>query len=597
MLDKDLVKEITKRADIVTVVGSYLNLVKKGRIYYAVCPFHDDSNPSLQVNPEKNLFHCWVDGHCGNAISFVMQYENLEFIDAVKKVAEIIGFDDPRLHEEKYVKKVSSELEPLINCINDLSLFYEYSLSSEEGKDAINYLTDRNINNDLIKKFHIGYSLKEGNKTIKFLQSKGHSLKTIEDLGIASNKGENTSDSNQGRVIFSILNSDNQVVGFSARRIIEDSSPKYINSPETKLFIKGNVLYNFNNAKNIAKVNKYIYVLEGFMDVIALEKAGISSAIALMGTAMSKEHINMLKKLNVEVRLCLDGDIPGQEATNRILPLLLNNNIPVRIVNNLKDDKDPDEILNTLGKEELIKYLNNLLTPFDFVINFYKNTKSLDNLEDKKALVARFLPLLLATKSQIEFDDYVYKLADVTGFSSNAIRDTVKKSRTKDLNNKEKEVIINEDKSKDQFIPINKKYMQLELNEREILYHMLYDRAGAIDFYEKNIEYFYTSIYREVANYILESKVENTDLDINNLITNIEMSSSNNKEKMKSLIQGILDETYHMPYSLNLLDGCKRQIEKNKKKMYKNEQILRATEGKTEEEKARIMADILRQNN
>jgi len=596
MLDKDLVKEITNRADIVTVVGSYLTLIKKGRIYYAVCPFHDDSNPSLQVNPERNMFHCWVDGHSGNAISFVMQYENVDFVEAVKKVAEIIGYDDPRLHENKIVKKVNPQLEPLINCINDLSLFYEYSLTSDEGKDAINYLTSRNINDDIIKKFHIGYSLKEGNKTIKFLQSKGHSLKTIEDLGIASNKGENTADSNQGRVIFSILDSNNQVVGFSSRRLVEDSSPKYINSPETKLFIKGNVLYNFNNAKNIAKVNKYIYVLEGFMDVIALEKADISSSIALMGTAMSKEHISMLKKLNVEVRLCLDGDVPGQEATNRILPLLLNNNIPVRIVNNLNDDKDPDEILNTLGKEELIKYLNNLLTPFDFVINFYKNTKSLDNLEDKKALINRFLPLLLATKSQIEFDDYIYKLADVTGFSSNAIRDAVKSSRSKSIKNKEKEVTVNDNKTKGHLVLENEKYRQLELNEREILYHML-SKKEAIDFYEKNIEYFFTSIYREIANYIMESQIENTNLDINNLITSIEMSSSPNKEKMKNLINSILEEDFHLPYSSKLLDRCKDKIELNKKKMYKTEKILRAIEGKTEEEKARIIADTLRQDN
>lgn len=596
MLDKDLVKEITNRADIVTVVGSYLNLIKKGRLYYAICPFHEDSNPSLQVNPEKNLFHCWVDGHCGNPISFVMQYENLDFIEAVKKVAEIIGYDDPRLHETKVIKKVDAELEPLINCINDLSLFYEYSLTSSKGKDAIDYLTKRNIDSGIIKKFHIGYSLKDGIKTIKFLQGKGHSLKTIEDLGIASNKGENTSDSNQGRVIFSIVDANNQVIGFSSRRLIDDNSPKYINSPETKLFIKGNVLYNFNNAKNVAKVNKYIYVLEGFMDVIALEKAGINSAIALMGTAMSKEHIAMLRKLNVEVRLCLDGDVPGQEATNRILPLLLANKIPVRIVNNLNDDRDPDEILNELGKEELIKYLNNLLTPFDFVINFYKNTKSLENLEDKKSLINRFIPLLLATKSQLEFRDYIYKLAEVTGFSSQSIKDEVAEARTKFLNEASKETKVNEKKNKDNLKLENEKYRQLEYSERELLYHML-TKKEAVEFYEKNIEFFFTSIYREIANYIIECKLENTDLNINNLITIIEMSDSQNKEKMKNLINIISGENFHCVCDEKHLNQCKNTIEKNKKKMYKMEKILKATEGKTEEEKARIMADTLRQDN
>lgn len=596
-MDNSLIDEITKRADIVTVVGNYLNLVKKGRIYLAICPFHDDSNPSLQVNPERNTFHCFVDGHGGNAISFVMQYEHLSFIDAVKKVAEIIGFNDPRLHENTFVKKVDSSLTPLINCINDLNLFYEYSLNSLEGKEALEYLLKRNINEDIIKKFHIGYSLNDGTKTIKYLQSKGHSLKTIEDIGIALNKGVLTSDNNHGRVVFPLIDKDNQVVGFSARLFKDDEGSKYVNSPETKLFIKGNLLYNFNNAKDTCKTDQYIYVLEGFMDVIALNKINITSAVALMGTALSKEHIQMLKKLKVEVRLCLDGDLPGQEASMRILPLLQENNIPVRIVNNVNDTRDPDEILNELGEDELKKYLNNLLTPFDFTINFYKSNNKLETSEDKKALINRFLPILISTKSQLEFDDYIFKLSEVTGYSSNAIRKLVISTRENKLKNKDDEVsYVDTSKIISSFHPERKELRRLEKAEREVLFHML-SHDDAIKFYEDQINYFYTSIYREIANFIIDLKSRNNEVNVNNLITDVEMSESANKDKIRKEIDNLITENTHLEYSEKLLGNCKTVIDAEKKIIYKREKIARATEGKTEEEKARVIADSLRIDN
>ncbi|MCQ2792354.1 MAG: DNA primase [Bacilli bacterium] len=594
MLDKSLIDEISKKADIVTVVGSYLNLVKKGRMYVALCPFHDDSNPSLQVNPERNTFHCWVDGHSGNAISFVMQYEHVNFIEAVKKVADIIGYDDPRLHEKTYVKKIDDNLVPLIKCIDDLNLFYEYSLTSEEGKDAIDYLNKRHISSEAIKKFHIGYSLKDGIKTIKFLQSKGHSLKTIEDIGVTTNLGENTHDNNQGRLTFALLDNVGQVVGFSARHLNDGDGPKYVNSPETKLFTKGKIFYNFYQAKDIAKNERCIYLLEGFMDVIALDKIDVNNAIALMGTALSKDHIQVLKKLNVEVRLCLDGDLPGQEASMRILPLLLNNNIETRIVNNLNDERDPDEILNENGADALKKYLNNLLSPFDFIINFYKNSKKLDTAEEKKKLIARFLPLLLATNSQLEFDDYIYKLADVTGFSFNAIKKAVANARNKKTNN---EIEIDEGVNPSNLIsifhPERKELRRLEKAEREILYHML-TKEDAITFYEKNIEYFYTDIYRDIANYILDYRSRNSGINLSGLISDIEMKGATNKEKVKQELNNLINEKIHLKFSNKLLNNCQKVIEKEKKIIYRKEKIAKATEGKTEEEKARIIADTLR---
>lgn len=599
MYDKSLIDEITKKADIVTVVGSYLNLTKKGKIYVALCPFHDDSNPSLQVNPERNTFHCWVDGHAGNAISFVMQYEHLSFPEAVKKVAEIIGFDDPRLYHHEYKKKVNDNLMPLINCINDLNAYYEYALTSDEGEAALSYLAKRHISEKMIKKFHIGYALLDGTKTVKFLQSKGHSLKTIEDIGIAPNRGDATHDTNQGRLIFAIADHNDQVVGFSARKFKdEEEGPKYVNTSETPIFTKGNILYNFYNAKECARASQYIYVLEGFMDVMALSKIGIDSAVALMGTALSKTHITMLKKLNVEVRLCLDGDLPGQEAMMRIVPILLNNNINVRIVNNMNSPKDPDEILQSDGTEALKKYLNNLLSPFDFTINFYKNTRALEAIDDKKKLIARFIPLLLATKSQIEFDDYLYKLSDVTGFSANAIKHSVANARRKHLNDADLEPSndLNPANIISTFHPERKELRRLEKAEREILYHML-SKPDAVKFYETTVEVFYTNLYRELANYLLEYFARHQKIDLNGVMSDIEMSETINKDRLKKELDLIASENMHLKYSDKLLKDCKTIIDQEKKIIDRKQRIRNATSGKTEDEKARVIADNLRVDN
>ncbi|MCQ2787222.1 MAG: toprim domain-containing protein, partial [Bacilli bacterium] len=457
---------------------------------------------------------------------------------------------------------------------------------------ASEYLAKRNITPDIIKRFHIGYSLKDGTKTIKFLQSKGHSLKVMEDIGITTNIGDKTHDNNQGRVTFALLDNAGQVVGFSARHLTDGDGPKYVNSPETKLFTKGKVLYNFYQARDVAKNEQAVYLLEGFMDVIALNKINVNNCIALMGTALSKDHIQTLKKLNVEVRLCLDGDLPGQEASMRILPLLLNNNIPVRIVNNLNDTRDPDEILNEQGADALKKYLNNLLTPFDFVINFYKNSKPLETVEDRKALVTRFIPLLLATTSQLELDDYLYKLADVTHFSINAIKNALAAARS----HKKVDIVEDDNNTNKRFTfkPIKEELRHLEKNEREILYHML-KHEDAIKFYEKNIEYFYTELYRDIANYLMEYTIQHSGLNIGDLFTEIEIKNAPNKEIVKSEITKLLEEKgMHLKYSEKLLEGCKREIDKEKKKIHKQEKISRATEGKSEEEKARIIADTLR---
>ena len=421
-IDETLSQDVLKNADIVRVVSSFLEVTKKGKNYFAKCPFHDDNNPSLVISQEKQIFRCFVCGTSGNAITFVRKFLNVSFMEAMKKVAEISDYHDPRLEGQQIKKVVDPKKEPLIKCLKDLTLYYEYALNTEEGKIGLKYFEDRNLNSDIRIKYHLGYALKDGKGTCKFLQEKGHSLKTIEDIGIASIHNGESSDRNQGRVIFPICNADGEVVGFSARRLVESDEAKYINSPETYVFNKRTILYNYHIAKEKARSAGYIYICEGFMDVFALSKIGIDACVATMGTALTKEHIALLRKLNVEIRLCLDGDLPGQHAMMEISKLLQASGMSYRIVDNQGSSKDPDEILNQDGPEALKAYLNNLISKVDFTLNFYGKTNPLNTVEQKKALIKEFMPILLGTKSSLELDSYIKRLANITGFEADSIK-------------------------------------------------------------------------------------------------------------------------------------------------------------------------------
>ena len=309
--NKSIAEDVLKHADIVQVISSYLPLVKQGKNYKAVCPFHDDTNPSLVVSPEKQFFKCFVCGTSGTAISFVQKYEHISYGEAIKKVADIVNYHPEGLESIAKPKKVDERKESLLKCLYDLNLYYQFALNTPEGKEGLDYFESRKLDASLRSKYKLGYAFKDGKSTISFLQKKGHSIKTIEDTGVAKMISSGVyADMNEGRVVFPICDIDGNVIGFSARRLTNDDTPKYMNTPETYLFHKTNNLYNIHIAKDAAKLKGYLYVCEGFMDVYALSKIGIDAAVAIMGTALTNEHIQILRSLNAEIRLCLDGDGP-----------------------------------------------------------------------------------------------------------------------------------------------------------------------------------------------------------------------------------------------------------------------------------------------
>lgn len=588
--NKSIAEDVLKHADIVQVISSYLPLIKQGKNYKAVCPFHDDTNPSLVVSPEKQFFKCFVCGTSGTAISFVQKYEKISYGEAIKKVCDIVNYHPEGLDTIAKPKKVDERKESLLKCLHDLSLYYQFALNTPEGKEGLDYFESRKLDAPLRNKYKLGYAYKDGKATINYLQKKGHSIKTIEDTGVAKMISVgNYADMNEGRVIFPICDIDGNVVGFSARRLKNDDTAKYMNTPETYLFHKSSNLYNIHIAKDAAKLKGYIYVCEGFMDVYALAKIGIDAAVAIMGTALTNEHIQILRSLNVEIRLCLDGDLPGQSAMMKIAKMLSKAGLNYRVVDNQGSSKDPDEILNEDGKEALEEYLNKLISNVDFALNYYLRTNPLKTVEEKKTLIKEFLPILSKINSQIELDTYLRKLEKITGFDVDSIRSVVKKARlsTADDSARVTEQVM------ENYHPEKKALQKLLTAERELLYQMTQNKA-AVAFYEQKAPGFYDDLYRTIANFVVEYAATHEMMEDAGLLSLLEMSDLENKEKIIRDLVAIYSETHPQECSEELLNNLLETIMSERKRISEEDVLSQSLEGKSELEKARIINEFNR---
>lgn len=587
--NNSIAEDVLKHADIVKVIGSYLNLTKKGKNYVAICPFHDDTNPSMTISPDKKLFKCFVCGTGGNAITFVQKYEHISFNEAVKKVADICDYHPEGL--ERYAKpvKVDEHKQELLKCLYDLNLYYQFALNTPEGKEGLDYFEKRKLDISLRNKYKLGYAPKDGKSTIEFLTKKGHSIKIIEDTGIAKMiSSGNYRDMNEGRVTFPICDIDGNVIGFSARRLKDDDTAKYMNTPETYLFHKTNNLYNIHIAKDAAKIKGYIYVCEGFMDVYALGKIGIDAAVAIMGTALTSEHIQILRGLNVEVRLCLDGDLPGQSAMMKIAKNLAQAGVKFRVVDNQGSDRDPDEILNEDGKVALEEYLNKLISRTDFALNYYLRSNPLKTNDEKKTLIKEFVPVLLRINSQIELDTYLRKLEKITGFDIESIRNVVKRARMSTPENG----MINKTVFQN-FHPEREALQKLVTAERELLYQMSQNKA-AVNFYERKIGGFYDDIYRTIANYMIEYAESHEDMDVNGIMIMVEEDNQSNKDEIINDLSSLVSETHPQECSDQLLENLLETINDEKSRISDEDILQDSLKGKSELEQARIIAEFRR---
>lgn len=402
-LSNEELNRIRTSVNIVDVIGSNINLLKKGKNYFGICPFHDDHTPSMSVSEERQIYTCFVCGATGNVFSFLRDYENISFMEAVNKVANMSGIKiDDRIN---IVKRYDKEYK-----IYDLALkFYKNNLKSENGKNAKIYLHNRGITDDIINEFDIGVSFNDNNLS-KLLISKNYSEKMLVDIGISNVKDE-VFDIFRNRIMFPIHDPNGNPVAFSARIYNNEVESKYINTKETYIFKKGEILFNYHRARIDAKKKKSLILCEGQMDAIRIFSSGVKNVVATMGTALTKEHIKLIKKLNCKVILNMDSDKAGINAAKINGDLLKQNDIDVYVVT-LSGAKDPDEYILKYGIESYKNVIEHAIKLFDFKINTFKQDKNLNNIDELNNYINSVIDELNKTDDDILKNITINKLSE-----------------------------------------------------------------------------------------------------------------------------------------------------------------------------------------
>lgn len=523
-ISEDDIKAIRQQADIVDVMSRYITLEKKGKDYKAICPFHDDHDPSLSISTDKQIFKCFVCGTGGNVFTFVQKIENISFLEAVCKVAELIHYP---LHMDtsQFQPKVDQN-QPLYDCVQSYIRFLTYELQSENGESVKRYLSQRKINEDIIKRFEIGYA-PESSRSVKYLKAKGFNEQILTDTGLIRTHDLDTYAVFDNRLMIPIHDENGNPVGFTARRLNEDKDvAKYINTSETKIYHKGHLIFNYHRAKEFAKKNKRCILVEGAMDVIAFEKADIHESIACLGTACTKEQIALLKRLNVPLVVCYDGDKAGKAATYKFGKLAVDYGLNFSIVKNTTG-KDPDEIFNELGKDELYLSVHKTVSFVEFLFDYLPNQCDLDNYEDKKKFTSEMQSFIERTCTDFEKADYYSRIRDLTGFDLSHQSANIPAPKKESRNNAA--VVRNIEPLKN----------GRTLAEHGVLWMILNSKLAA-DQFKDQIGFFQDPVCEELSLYCYDMYRNMDHIDFDVLMSYIE------KEDVRNLLVSLMENPFHV---------------------------------------------------
>ncbi|OQM44911.1 DNA primase [Anoxybacillus sp. UARK-01] len=519
-IPEEMIEEIRRSVDIVDVISDYVQLKKQGRNYFGLCPFHGEKTPSFSVSPEKQIFHCFGCGAGGNVFSFLMDIEGLSFTDAAARLAARANIDLAPLpldHQHKRPAE-ASDAKKMIEAHELLKKFYHHLLiNTKEGQHALDYLQERGMTREVIEQFEIGYSPHSWDFAVKFLKSRGFPLDLMEKAGLVIRK-ENGEyfDRFRNRVMFPIHNHQGEAVAFSGR-ILGEGQPKYLNSPETSIFHKGKILYNFHQARlHIRKLQQAV-LFEGFADVISAFKAGVSNAIATMGTALTDEQARILRRNVESIVICYDGDTAGVEATLRAAELLEKAGCYVRIAA-VPDGLDPDEYIRTYGPE---RFRHNVLeasgTLMAFKMAYLRKGKNLQNESEQIRYIEEALKEIAQLSNPVELDYYLRQLADEFSLSLSALQQQLeryKKTRTAASSNSRQSTAAPQ-------LPSKKLFPAFHNAERLLLAHMLRNRDVAFTVQQTIQGDFNIEEHRAIAAYIYAFYEEGNEPDVSALVARI----------------------------------------------------------------------------
>lgn len=404
----ELVEEIRSKNDIVSVIGSYIRLQKKGSNHMGLCPFHNEKTPSFSVSPTKQMYHCFGCGVGGNVFTFIMEYENFTFVEALKFLAERAGVALPEREYSEEAKRQSDMRARLLEVNKQAAKYFYYQLISPRGQAAHDYLVQRGLTEETIKQFGLGYSNKYSDDLYKYLKGQGYEDEFLKTSGLVTiDERKGATDKFWNRVMFPIMDANHRVIGFGGR-VMGDGMPKYVNSPETLIFDKSRNLYGLNFAR--ASRKQYLLICEGYMDVIALHQAGFTNAVAALGTAFTIFHANLLKRYTNEVLLTFDSDSAGTQAALRAIPILKEAGLTVKVIN-MKPYKDPDEFIKALGAEEYAKRIAEARNSFFFEIDVLQSEYDMADPEQKTKFFHETAKKLLGFTEELERNFYLDAVA------------------------------------------------------------------------------------------------------------------------------------------------------------------------------------------
>ena len=499
----ELIEEVRSRNDIVDVISGYVRLTKKGSTYFGLCPFHNEKTGSFSVSPNKQMYYCFGCGAGGNVFTFLMQYENFSFPEAMEALAERAGIELPKQEMSAQAKKEADKRQILLEINKAAGKYFYMLLRSEHGKQAYEYFKKRELSDATMQKFGLGYSDKYSDDLYRYLRKLGYDDAILKESGLVSiDEVRGGHDKFWNRAMFPIMDVHNKVIGFGGR-VMGDGEPKYLNSPETKIFDKSRNLYALNFARQTKKPQ--MLLCEGYMDVIALHQAGFDNAVASLGTAFTSGHASLLKRYTKEVYLTFDSDGAGIKAALRAIPILKEVGLTAKVIN-MKPYKDPDEFIKALGAEEYQKRIDAAENSFMFEIRILEQKYDMKDPEGKTAFQTEVAKKLLDFTTELERNNYMEAVADKYHMSFEALRNLVNQLGTQGGLVKERTPLksgLNEKKhKKEDGMKQSQKLLLTWLIEYDNLYDKIKDIITPEDFTE--------DIFRKVAELLYEQKKSGT---------------------------------------------------------------------------------------
>jgi DNA primase len=575
---EEKIDQIRMSVDIVEVIGEHVQLKKQGRNYFGLCPFHGENSPSFSVSPDKQIFHCFGCGAGGNVFSFLMDLEGLSFVESAVKLAEKANIElslDPATltHENK----VSDDVQQMLDAHDLLRKFYHHLLvNTKEGQHALEYLLNRGFTLESIKKFQIGYSLNSWDFVSKFLLKRNFTSQILEKSGLIIKRESDNSffDRFRDRIMFPIFDRNGKTIAFSGRSLGQDE-PKYLNSPETAIFNKSKVLYNFHLAKPSIRKSSHAVIFEGFADVIAADRAEVENGIATMGTSLTEEHVGILKKIVQTVTICYDSDYAGIEAAYRAGKMLTSSGITVKVAM-LSDGLDPDDYIKQYGTEKFRhEVMASTVTWMSFKFLYFRRGKNLQNEGDRLLYIEEVLKEISKLNKAVEIDHYLRQLAGEFSLSLDALKQQLQPISKNDTNKKnqsqpyQKRPSIHTAKSL---------YPAYQTAERRLIAHMIrnsdvsYKVQELLNGHSFNVDE-YQAIFTYLIGYYEEGNLPDPssflnyikDEKLKRIVAEIEMMSIN-EELAPQELNDYLKQVFNYPKMLKIKEKNVEKVEAEKQK-------------------------------